>query len=74
MYDDAFFSRQALAQLLGDEIYAEHLNDDCLDKIADYGVTKLYSEIAFEVAQEQGVLIGNFRQCIKPLFTLIIAH
>ena len=28
----------------------------CLDKIADYGVTKLLSEVAFEVAQEQKVL------------------
>ena len=27
-----------------------------MDKIADYGVTKLYAEIAFEIAREQGIL------------------
>lgn len=55
-----FFQDKPVAQLLGDEISAEHLNDDCLgrclDKIAAYGVTKLYSEIAFEVAREKGIL------------------
>lgn len=55
-----FFQDKPVAQLLGAEITAEHLNDDCLgrclDKIAAYGMTKLYSEIAFEVAQEQGIL------------------
>ena len=55
-----FFQDKPVAQLLGSEVNAEHLNDDCLgrclDKIADYGTTKLYSEIAFEVANEQGVL------------------
>lgn len=55
-----FFQDKPVAQLLDSEVNAEHLNDDCLgrclDKIADYGVTKLYSEIAFEVAQEQGIL------------------
>jgi transposase len=55
-----FFQDKPVAQLLGDEIDAEHLNDDCLgrclDKIADYGVTKLYAELAFEVAREQGIL------------------
>lgn len=55
-----FFQDKPVAQLLGAEVTAEHLNDDCLgrclDKIADYGVTKLYSEIAFEIAHEQGIL------------------
>lgn len=55
-----FFQDKPVAQLLGSEVNAEHLNDDCLgrclDKIADYGVTKLYSEIAFEIAREQGIL------------------
>ena len=41
-------------------VCAENLNDDCLgrclDKIAAYGVTKLYSELAFEIAREQGLL------------------
>ena len=55
-----FFQDKPVAHLLGSEVKAEHLNDDCLgrclDKIAAYGVTKLYSELAFEVAREQGLL------------------
>ena len=55
-----FFDDKPVAQLLGDEIEAEHLNDDCLgrclDKIASYGVTKLYSELAFEIALEKNLL------------------
>lgn len=55
-----FFQDKPVAQLLGSEVNADNLNDDCLgrclDKIADYGTTKLYSEIAFEVAKEQGIL------------------
>ena len=45
---------------MGAEVCAENLNDDCLgrclDKIADYGVIKLYSELAFEIAREKGLL------------------
>jgi len=55
-----FFQDKPVAQLLGAEIGAEHLNDDCLgrclDKIAAYGTTKLYSEIAFEIAREKDIL------------------
>lgn len=55
-----FFQDKPIAQLLGAEVLAEHLNDDCLgrclDKIAAYGVTKLYSEVAFEVAREKDIL------------------
>jgi transposase len=55
-----FFEDKPVAQLLGSEIEAEHLNDDCLgrclDKIASYGVTKLYSELAFEIALEKNLL------------------
>lgn len=55
-----FFEDKPVAQLLGAEIEAEHLNDDCLgrclDKIASYGVTKLYSELAFEIALEKNLL------------------
>ena len=55
-----FFQDKPVAQLLGDEINADNLNDDCLgrclDKIADYGVTKLYSELAFEIAKEKDIL------------------
>ena len=55
-----FFQDKPVAQLLGDEVTAEHLNDDCLgrclDKIAEYGVTQLYAEMAFEIAQEKDIL------------------
>jgi len=55
-----FFQDKPVAQLLGSEVSAENLNDDCLgrclDKISEYGVTKLYSELAFEIAQEKGIL------------------
>jgi transposase len=55
-----FFQDKPVAQLLGAELEAEHLNDDslgrCLDKIAEYGVTKLYSELAFEIVKENNLL------------------
>ena len=55
-----FFQDKPVSHLLEGEIVASHLNDDCLgrclDKISAYGVTKLFSELAFEVASEQGVL------------------
>ena len=49
-----------MAHLLGCELEAAHLNDDslgrCLDKIAEYGVSKLYSELAFEIVREKKLL------------------
>jgi transposase len=55
-----YFQDKPVAQLLGAEVEPEHLNDDCLgrclDKIAEYGVTKLYSELAFEIAKEKNLL------------------
>lgn len=55
-----FFQDKPVAQLLGSELEAAHLNDDCLgrclDKIAEYGVTKLYSELSFEIASEKKLL------------------
>jgi transposase len=68
-----FFQDKPVAQLLDDDINAEHLNDDCLgrclDKIADYGVTKLYSELAFEIAREKG-LLGKRLHLDSTSFTL----
>ena len=61
-----FFQDKPVAQLLGAEVCAENLNDDCpgrcLDKIADYGVTKLYSELAFEIAREKDLLGQRLHQ------------
>lgn len=56
----SFFEHKPINRLLGSEISAENLNDDALarslDKIYSYGTTKLFSEIAFEVAIEQNLL------------------
>jgi len=55
-----FFHDKPVSVLLGEEISAEHLNDDCLgrclDEISKYGTTKLFSEIALEIAREQDLL------------------
>jgi len=60
-----FFEDKAVSTLLGEDIEAHHLNDDCLgrglDAIADYGTTKLYSEIIFEIMQEQSMLNNQLR-------------
>ena len=51
-----FFEDKPVASLLGKNITSEHLNDDALgralDAIYDYGTTKLFSELAFEIATE----------------------
>ena len=59
-----FFENKPLDRLLGDKnIKPENLNDDALgkalDEIAEYGTTKLFAEIAFEIARDQG-LFGKF--------------
>jgi len=54
-----FFKDKPVAQLLGSEVDSSQLNDDCLgrclDKIAAYGVTKLYSELAVEIMAEKNL-------------------
>ena len=68
-----YFQDKPVATLLRDGIGSEHLNDDCLarglDKIAAYGTTQLFSEIAFEVAREQN-LLGNAFHLDSTSFTL----
>lgn len=55
-----FFNDKPLDLLLGIECEADDFNDDMLgrllDKIAAYGTTQLFSELSFEIAQEQGLL------------------
>lgn len=55
-----FFQSKAVEQLLGDNITADNLDDHSLGKSLDeasaYGVTKLYGEIAFEIATENKLL------------------
>jgi transposase len=54
-----FFHDKPISAMLGEEVLAEHLNDDCLgrclDEISKYGTTKLFSEVSFEIAKEQGL-------------------
>ena len=55
-----FFYDKPLSLLLGAGVTAQQLNDDslgrCLDKIAKYGSTKWYSEIAFDVVKKAGLI------------------
>ncbi len=55
-----FFYDKPVSLLLGDNVTAKQLNDDslgrCLDKIAEYGPTRWYSEIALDVVQKAGLL------------------
>lgn len=55
-----FFHDKPMDLLFGKEIAAESFNDDCLgrclDKISAYGVTKWYSELAFDAVKSAGML------------------
>ncbi len=55
-----FFQNKPVDRLIGPGIEAEHLNDDALgrglDAIANYGTTRLFGELAFEIGTEQGLL------------------
>ena len=59
----SFFETKPVSRLIAPHVKAEHLNDDalgrCLDAIHGYGSTKLFSEIAFEIALEKGLLGKN---------------
>lgn len=59
MFPD-FLSNKPIERLLGDGLSAEHFNDDALgralDAIYDYGSTKLFTEIAFEIGIENNLL------------------
>lgn len=60
-----FFHDKPIELLLGENVSAAQLNDDslgrCLDKIADYGVTKWYSEITLDIIQKAGLLTRTVR-------------
>lgn len=57
-----FFENKAMEALLGSGIEAQHLNDDALgdtlDAIAAYGPSKLFAEVAHEVALVEDLLNG----------------
>jgi transposase len=55
-----FFQSKAVAFLFEEKVQAEDFNEHALgkalDEIAAYGSSKLYGEVAFEIALEQGLL------------------
>ena len=55
-----FFHNKPVGRLICPGVQAEHLNDDTLgrflDAVADYGTSRLFGEIAFEIGHEQGLL------------------
>ena len=59
MFPD-FLSNKPVDRLIGKGLEAKDFNDDvlgrCLDEIYKYGVTKLFSEVAFEVGTENNLL------------------
>jgi transposase len=55
-----FFESKAVDRLLGENISSENLDDHALgkalDEISDYGASRLFGEIAFEIALENNLL------------------
>lgn len=55
-----FFQSKAITFLFEEQVCANDFDDHalgkCLDEIAGYGSSKLYGEVAFEIAIEQGLL------------------
>ena len=60
-----FFETKPVDRLFSENFNSEQINDDalgrCLDKIYEKGTTSLYAKIAFEIAQEQGLLEKGHR-------------
>lgn len=58
-----YFKSKPVRELLGQDISAEHLDDHALgkslDDIAAYGSSKLFGELAFEIALEHDLLGSN---------------
>ena len=57
-----FLANKPIKRLFGRDLKAENFNDDsigrCLDAIADYGVTKLFTELSFTIGAKKN-LLGN---------------
>ena len=55
-----FLENKPVGRLIGKNLVAEDFNDDALgralDSIHEYGTNKLFTEIAFEIGAEQGLL------------------
>lgn len=59
---EKFLENKPVDKLFGEGVKASHFNDDalgrCLDVIADYGVTKFFTEVSFSIGKEKK-LIGR---------------
>lgn len=59
---EQFLENKPVEQFFGSNICASYFNDDalgrCLDAISEYGVTKFFTAISFDIGVEQG-LIGT---------------
>ena len=68
-----FFQSKAIGQLFEKNIVAEQLDDHTLGKTLDeiyaYGTSRLYSEIAFGIALDHG-LLSKFAHLDSTSFTL----
>lgn len=68
-----FYESKAVEHLLGQNISAADLDDHCLGKSLDeasaYGVTKLYGELAFDIAIEEDIL-GKYAHLDSTSFVL----
>lgn len=60
-----FFKKRPVEKLLGENVTAEKLNDDCLgralDKIHDYGETKFFSSVALSLVRD--LVVGCNKCC-----------
>ena len=58
MFPD-FFKKRPISRLFGKQMEASWFNDDtlgrCLDAIAQYGITKLFTEVSFSIAREKNL-------------------
>lgn len=63
---ETFLDNKPLDRLFGPTVEASHFNDDtlgrCLDAIAEYGVTKFFTEIAFAIGREHNLLGKTIHQ------------
>ena len=60
-----FLENKPVDRLFGEGLKASHFNDDalgrCLDAIAEYGVTKFFTEVSFSIGQEKNLIGSTMR-------------
>ncbi|NGX38599.1 MAG: hypothetical protein K1000chlam2_01773 [Chlamydiae bacterium] len=62
---EKFLDNKSVDRIFGQGVEASHFNDDalgrCLDAIADYGVTKFFTEVSFAIGQEKKLIGPTMR-------------